>query len=154
MVQTFNAKVHFFIYAIFTFKVLIRALGCSSWSLYHTRAVRSLEVEKTKSSVTKILQQLTHFGFEFHFELRHSLVYFPGVPPVDEVALAGGDVPLADGGVRRTGVHVDVVQRRARYVLRVAPSSETEVEQTIRWASSARLRESSQIYLSLQPEIG
>ena len=132
MVQAFNAEVHFFIYAIFTFKVLMRALGCSSWSLYHTRAVRSLEVEKTKSSVTKILQQLTHFGFEFHFELRHSLVYLPGVSPVDEVALAGGDVPLADGGVRRPRVHVDVVQSGARYVLRVAPETETEVIQTIR----------------------
>ena len=67
MVQAFNAKVHFFTYAIFTFKVLMRALGCSSWSLYHTLAVRSLEVEKTRSSVTKILQQqLTNFGFELN----------------------------------------------------------------------------------------
>ena len=40
---------------------------------------------------------------------------------VDEVALAGGDVPLADGGVGRARVHVDVVQGGARYVLSVAP---------------------------------
>ena len=70
MVQAFNAKVHFSIYAIFTFKVLMRALGCSSWSLYHTLAVRSLEVEKTKSSVTKSLQQLKNFGFELYFEYQ------------------------------------------------------------------------------------
>ena len=40
---------------------------------------------------------------------------------VDEVALAGGDVPLADGGVGRARVHVDVVQGGARYVLCVSP---------------------------------
>ena len=46
---------------------------------------------------------------------------FPCVSLVDEVALAGGDVPLADGGVGRARVHVDVVQGGARYVLSVAP---------------------------------
>ena len=55
-------------------------------------------------------------------------MYLPCVPPVDEVALAGGDVPLADGGVGRPRVHVDVVQSGARYVLRVASKRETEIE--------------------------
>ena len=49
------------------------------------------------------------------------LVNFPSVSFVDEVALAGGDVPLADGGVGRARVHVDVVQGGARDVLSVAP---------------------------------
>ena len=68
-------------------------------------------------------------------------MYFPCVPPVDEVALAGGDVPLADGGVGRPRVHVDVVQSGARYVLRVAPGSEAVLDVAIK--SGARLRESS-----------
>ena len=59
-------------------------------------------------------------------------MYLPCVAPVDEVALAGGDVPLADGGVGRPRVHVDVVQSGARYVLRVAPTMESEVELTVR----------------------
>ena len=46
---------------------------------------------------------------------------FPSVPLVDEVALAGGDVPLADGGVGRARVDVDVVEGGARYVVCVAP---------------------------------
>ena len=68
-------------------------------------------------------------------------MYFPSVPPVDEVALAGGDVPLADGGVRRPRVHVDVMQRRARYVLRVAPKRETVLDVAIKLI--ARLRDSN-----------
>ena len=51
------------------------------------------------------------------------LVNLASVSFVDEVALAGGDVPLADGGVGRAGVHVNIVQCCARYVLRVAPGS-------------------------------
>ena len=58
-----------------------------------------------------------------HLEAPYLLVNFASVSLVDEVALAGGDVPLADGGVGRAGVHVNIVQCCARYVLRVAPGS-------------------------------
>ena len=87
------------------------------------------------------LEHQQEFYHPEHIPMRHSLVYFSCVPPVDEVALAGGDVPLADGGVRRPRVHVDVVQSGARYVLRVAPRMETGADVAIK--SSARLRESS-----------
>ena len=62
---------------------------------------------------------------------------------VDEVALAGGDVPLADGGVGRARVHVDVVQGGARYVLSVAPGLKKELEKYTRMVIKVgpRLRE-------------
>ena len=110
-----------------TFKVLIRALGCSSWSLYHTLAVLSLEVEKTKSSVTRILGRRKSRIVIIPPKLQDLLMNFPSMSLVYEVALAGGDVPLADGGVRRPRVHVDVVQGSARYVLSVAPGFKKEV---------------------------
>ena len=76
----------------------------------------------TRFTVKKIRARLRELANSILAECkRHSLVDFPSVPLVDEVALAGGDVPLADGGVGRARVHVDVVEGGARYVVCVAP---------------------------------
>lgn len=92
----------------------------SDTSNSHALAVLSNEEEKMKSPVSRILQ--SNVTCHEQEDRRTILLLYPGgVALVHEEALAGGHVPLPDGGVRPARDHEGVLHRHAVDVAAVTP---------------------------------
>ena len=95
----------------------------SDTSNSHALAVLSNEEEKMKSPVSRILQ--SNVTCHEQEDRRTILLLYPGgVALVHEEALAGGHVPLPDGGVRPARDDVGVLHRHTVDVARVAPGKD------------------------------
>ena len=112
---------------IFTLNVLMQALSSfpspsSDTSNSQARAVLSKDEENMKSPVNKILRQELYFRVPR--EGRDLLLYSGGMTLVYKETLAGGHVPLPDGGVRPARDDVGVLHRHTVDVTRVAPGKD------------------------------
>ena len=102
----------------------------SDTSNNQARAVLSKDEENMKSPVNRIL--IIHNNSSLFQWFSDLLLYSRGVTLVDKQTLAGGHVPLPDGGVRPSGDDVRVLHRHAVYVAGVTPEeSSLSVSETI-----------------------